>query len=143
MLEVIARIGSLHAQLLSSAELTARARIEGLDRGAVQQALWEVRGLVKNWAIRWTLHLLLSSELTLWQTAFNTDPRLRHSKKAKRIEVRIEPFVKLPAWAPRVAQQEPAASRVSGRSARVEMEITVPAERDEGPPGGKGLPVCL
>jgi winged helix DNA-binding protein len=30
----------------------------------------------------------------------------RHSKKAKRIEVRIEPFVKLPAWARRAAEVE-------------------------------------
>jgi hypothetical protein len=75
MLEVIARIGGLHAQLLSSAELTLWARIEGLDRGAVQHALWEDRSLVKTWAMRGTLHLLPASELTLWQAAFNTDPR--------------------------------------------------------------------
>jgi hypothetical protein len=75
MLDVIARIGGLHAQLLSSAELTAWARIEGLDSGAVRHALWEERSLVKTWAMRGTLHLLPSSELTLWQAAFNTDPR--------------------------------------------------------------------
>ena len=75
MLEVIARIGGLHAQLLSSAELMIWARIEGLDSGAMRHALWQERSLVKTWAMRGTLHLLPSSELTLWQAAFNTDPR--------------------------------------------------------------------
>jgi hypothetical protein len=30
----------------------------------------------------------------------------RHEKKGKRLEVRIEPFVKLPAWARRAAGEE-------------------------------------
>src|ERR1700737_129260 len=75
MLDVIARIGGLHAQLLSPAELTLWARVEGLDPQAVQHALWQDRSLVKTWAMRGTLHLLPASELTLWQAAFNTDPR--------------------------------------------------------------------
>ena len=77
MLDVIARIGGLHAQLLSSAELSLWARVEGLDPQAVQRALWEERSLVKTWAMRGTLHLLPAAELTLWQAAFNTDPRYR------------------------------------------------------------------
>jgi hypothetical protein len=47
MLDVIARIGGLHAQLMSSAELTLWARVEGLEREAVTEALWEERSLVK------------------------------------------------------------------------------------------------
>ena len=60
--------------MLSSAKLTARARIERLDRGAVREALWEERRLVKTWAMPGTVLLLPSRELTLWQAAFNTDP---------------------------------------------------------------------
>jgi hypothetical protein len=48
MLDVIARIGGLHAQLLSSAELTVWARIKGLSPRAVPHALWEDRSLVKT-----------------------------------------------------------------------------------------------
>ena len=65
-------IGGLHAQLMSSAELTAvgpgrRARAR---RG--RQALWEERSLVKTWAMRGTLHLLPSAEYGLWQAALST-----------------------------------------------------------------------
>ncbi len=71
MLEVAARIGGLHAQLMSSAELTLWARVEGLPRPAVREALWRDRTLVKTWAMRGTLHLLPSSEYPLWQAALS------------------------------------------------------------------------
>src|ERR1022692_4329570 len=60
---------------MSSAELTVWARIEGLDRRAVQRALWEDRTLVKTWAMRGTLHLLPADELPLWHAALSTSPR--------------------------------------------------------------------
>jgi uncharacterized protein YcaQ len=72
MLDVAARIGGLHAQVMSSAELTLWARVEGLDREAVAQALWEDRSLVKLWAMRGTLHLLPASELDVWLGALGT-----------------------------------------------------------------------
>jgi hypothetical protein len=49
-LAVVARIGGLHAQLLSSAELTLHARVDDLDVDAVTRALWTDRTLVKTWA---------------------------------------------------------------------------------------------
>ena len=58
MLEVAAAICGLHAQLMSSAELTLWARVAGLEPDAVQRALWNDRSLVKTWAMRGTLHLL-------------------------------------------------------------------------------------
>lgn len=134
---LIARIGGLHAQLLSSAELTAWARIEGLDSGAVRHALWEERSLVKTWAMRGTLHPLPSSELTLWQAAFNTDPRylepfwLRYfGVSSHELERLVEGIAE--ALDNRILTREELAGEVS----------LVPAERDEGPPGGNwGLPV--
>jgi Winged helix DNA-binding domain len=72
MLDVTARIGGLHAQVMSSAELTLHARVEGLDREAVSQALWEDRSLVKLWAMRGTLHLLPAAELDTWLGALGT-----------------------------------------------------------------------
>jgi len=75
MLQVASRLCGLHAQVLSSAELTAWARVENLDRAEVRRALWDHRTLVKTWAMRGTLHLLPSSELSLWTTALRTSRR--------------------------------------------------------------------
>src|SRR5579862_8663494 len=75
MLAVASRLCGLHAQVMSSAELTAWARVEKLDRAAVQRALWEDRTLVKTWAMRGTLHLLQSSELPMWRAALQTSRR--------------------------------------------------------------------
>jgi Winged helix DNA-binding domain len=72
MLEVVAGIAGLHAQVMSSAELTLEARVEGLEPGAVRRALWEERSLVKTWAMRGTLHLLPAAELPMWQAARST-----------------------------------------------------------------------
>src|SRR5438093_2907418 len=72
LLAVAHRLCGLHAQVLSSAELTAWARVENLDRGAVRQALWDDRSLVKTWAMRGTLHLLPADELPLWHAALGT-----------------------------------------------------------------------
>jgi hypothetical protein len=72
MLDVAARIAGVHAQVMSSAELTLAARVEDLRPDDVRRALWEERGLVKTWAMRGTLHLLPSAEFPLWQAALST-----------------------------------------------------------------------
>jgi Winged helix DNA-binding domain len=72
LLGVVSQICGLHAQLMSSAELTLWARIDGLASNAVNNALWRNRTLVKLWAMRGTLHLLASAELGLWIGALNT-----------------------------------------------------------------------
>ena len=65
-LSVVREICGLHAQVMSSAELSLWARVEDLEPGAVQEALWERRSLAKTWAMRGTLHLLPADELPLW-----------------------------------------------------------------------------
>jgi hypothetical protein len=72
LLGVVAGIAGLHAQVMSSAELTLWARVEGLAQEAVRDALWRDRSLVKTWAMRGTLHLLPSAEFPLWQAALAT-----------------------------------------------------------------------
>ena len=72
LLEVIAHLCGVHAQLLSSAELALWARAQGLERGQVEHALWEERALVKTWAMRGTLHLLPAAEFPLWRAALGT-----------------------------------------------------------------------
>jgi hypothetical protein len=75
MLDMAGRLCGLHAQVLSSAELTAWARVEGMNRGAIRRALWEDRTLIKTWAMRGTLHLLPVSELPVWHGALAVNPR--------------------------------------------------------------------
>src|SRR5215472_7786817 len=77
MLAVASRLCGLHAQVMSSAELTVWVRVERLDRDAVQHALWKDRTLVKTWAMRGTLHLLPSDELAVWHAAIGTSRRYR------------------------------------------------------------------
>jgi hypothetical protein len=78
---VVSRVCGLHAQVLSSAELTLWARVDGLARGAVERALWTRCRLVKTWAMRGTLHLLPASELPLWVAALDALPP-RHGQGA-------------------------------------------------------------
>ena len=66
LLPLTKELCGLHAQVMSSAELTAWARIDGLTRTAVSKQLWEKRGLVKSWTLRGTLHLMPASEYDLW-----------------------------------------------------------------------------
>jgi hypothetical protein len=73
LLAVAARLCGLHAQVLSSAELTVWARVENLERGALARALWEDRTLIKTWAMRGTLHLLPADELPLWCAALGAN----------------------------------------------------------------------
>jgi winged helix DNA-binding protein len=75
MLRVASRLCGVHAQVMSSAELTVWARVEKLGRGAVQRALWEDRTLIKTWAMRGTLHLLPADELPLWHAVLRTSRR--------------------------------------------------------------------
>ena len=72
LVAVVDRIGGLHAQVMSSAELTAWARVEDLPCDAVQNALWKTRSLVKLWAMRGTLHVLPARDLGLWLGGLGT-----------------------------------------------------------------------
>ncbi len=71
LLDVVADLCGLHAQLSSSAELTAWARVADLEPGAIATALAD-RTLVKSWAMRGTLHLLPSAEYGLWLGGLST-----------------------------------------------------------------------
>lgn len=68
-LDVVGRILGLHAQVMSSAELSLHVRVDGLDPGAVPRLLWEERSLYKTWAMRGTLHLLPARERAFWNGA--------------------------------------------------------------------------
>jgi hypothetical protein len=65
----------LHAQVQSSAELQAWARIEGVAAEDIREALWERRTLVRTWAMRGTLHVLTADDLPLYVAALRTHDR--------------------------------------------------------------------
>jgi hypothetical protein len=67
---VVDRLSGLHAQLMSSVDLALWARIDGLTRDAVADALWRQRTLVKMWAMRATLHVLPAADLGTWIAGF-------------------------------------------------------------------------
>jgi hypothetical protein len=70
------RLGGVHAQVMSCAELALAARVAGVTVADVREALWERRELVKTWAMRGTLHLLPADELALWAGALRTRSHL-------------------------------------------------------------------
>jgi hypothetical protein len=72
MLRVAGEICGLHAQVLSSAELSLWARVDQFAPAAVERALWSEGSLVKTWAMRGTLHLLPRAELPLFFGALST-----------------------------------------------------------------------
>ena len=122
MLAVATRLCGLHAQVLSCAELTAWARVEGLQRGAVARALWKDRTLIKTWAMRGTLHLLPARELPLWHAALSQNPRyLRPMAWKKNFGITIEELDRLStavgkALAGRVLTREELVKEVGKRS---------------------------
>lgn len=75
LIRVVGDICGLHAQLMSSAELSLWARIDGFERNAAHEALWTHRTLVKLWAMRGTLHLLPADELGVWLSALGTQTK--------------------------------------------------------------------
>ena len=68
---MVTDICGLHAQVMSSAELAAHVRVDGLRPGAVAAALWSDRALVKTWAMRGTLHLLTTEDYPLYAAALS------------------------------------------------------------------------
>ena len=69
LVEVMRRVGGIHAQVQASAELQLAARVDGVTQQDVRDALWRDRKLVKAWTLRGTLHLHPADELALWLSA--------------------------------------------------------------------------
>src|SRR5689334_22039618 len=72
VVEVVGDLVGLHAQVMSSAELQAAVRLDGLRPEDVRDALWRRRSLVKTWAFRQTLHLLTADDLVAFVRAART-----------------------------------------------------------------------
>ena len=72
LLDVVATIGGLHAQLMSSAELTAWARVEKLEPDGVSRGAAGGPQPGQDVGHAGTLHLLPSAEYGLWQAGLST-----------------------------------------------------------------------
>jgi hypothetical protein len=64
-MEAVRRMIGVQAQVMSAAELSLCARVDGLHPSDVQTALWQERTLVKTWAMRGTLFLFVAEDLPL------------------------------------------------------------------------------
>ena len=72
LFDVVREHVGIQAQVMSLAELQLNARVDGLRRGDVRDALWADRTLVKTWAMRGTLHLIASDDLASFVAAAPT-----------------------------------------------------------------------
>jgi len=94
-LVIASELCGLHAQVMSSADLTMWARVEGWRPDDLSKALWTDRSFVKIWAMRGTLHLFPSSEHPLWQAALSTYAHYRRDSWARYFGVTSEQMDRL------------------------------------------------
>jgi hypothetical protein len=73
LVEVVRSVCGLQAQLLSAAELAVSARVLGVTRDSLKEALWVKRTLVRAWTVRGTIHVIPAEDLPLWMAALGTD----------------------------------------------------------------------
>jgi hypothetical protein len=105
-LAVISDICGLHAQVMSSAQLTLHVRVE--DPPDVETLLWESRTLVKTWAMRGTLHLLRTDELPLYVGAQGgLKPRYEQKAWLKHFELTPEEAQTILTEVPAALQEGP------------------------------------
>ena len=72
LVEVARRLGGLHAQVMSSADLSLWTRVRGHRPSDLPRALWEERTLVKTWLMRGTLHLVPAEDLPVYSAALDS-----------------------------------------------------------------------
>jgi hypothetical protein len=70
----VAAMGGAHAQVMSAAELSIGARVEGQTPADIHSALAPSGSLVKTYGPRGTVHLLPRDELPLWCAALGAAP---------------------------------------------------------------------
>lgn len=78
LIDVVSRIGALHAQLMSAAELSLWARVEAASPADLSTGLWQDRTLVKTWAMRGTLHILAARDYPMVVAAMSKQVDFAH-----------------------------------------------------------------
>lgn len=70
--DVVGEMVGLQAQVASAAELQLAARVDGLRRDDIRDAIAGRRSIVKTWAMRGTLHWLTADDLVEYVAAYPT-----------------------------------------------------------------------
>jgi uncharacterized protein YcaQ len=84
LIKVVRDTCGIQAQVPAAAELGISARVSGITRNDVQDALLKHRTLVRTNAARDTMHLLASDELPLWMAAMRAALPLRPQQNRPR-----------------------------------------------------------
>jgi hypothetical protein len=71
LVEVARRLCGLHAQVMSSADLQLRARLQGHGPDDLPRTLWQDRAAVRTWLMRGTLHVVPADDLALFTGALD------------------------------------------------------------------------
>jgi len=74
VLEVVADVCGIHAQVMSSAELSLGLRVAGFNKPDLHHALWQERALVKTYGLRGTVHIFTRDDFPLWLAALQAAP---------------------------------------------------------------------
>jgi hypothetical protein len=74
IVDVVRDVCGLQAQLLPAAELALSARVAGVTRESVREALWVKKTLVRAWTVRGTIHVIPSEDFWLWMSALGAEP---------------------------------------------------------------------
>jgi DNA glycosylase AlkZ-like len=71
--EVVRAVCGLQAQLLSAAELAVSARVSGVTRETLKEALWIEKTLVRAWTVRGTIHVVPADDFPIWVAALGSN----------------------------------------------------------------------
>ena len=69
LVQAVRQTIGIHAQLMSAAEMSIGARMDGISPQDVQSALWQEHTLVKTWVMRQTLHLIPATDFPIYIAA--------------------------------------------------------------------------
>lgn len=106
-MEAVRRMIGVQAQVMSAAELSLWARVDGLHPADVQGALWQERTLVKTWAMRGTLFLFAAEDLPLVVATRNATEHRYKIKYFESYGISESQFQEFLEAVPRVLGDEP------------------------------------
>ena len=82
---VVSEVCGIHAQVMSSAEMSLGLRVDGLTARDLAEALWTRRELLKIYGLRGTVHIVAAEEYGWWSAALQAMDRERGALDPKRL----------------------------------------------------------
>lgn len=133
LLDVVDGHVAIQAQVMSAAELQLNARLDGLRRDDVRDALWQRRALVKTWAMRGALHLMTAKGLWDFVAAAPTRGNWESGAWLRYFEVSLDELRALMGAIEQVLDDEP----------RTRAELIAGVAQRNGKSGKKDLAAQL